>query len=79
MCKQHHFPLSMFRLLFPGYSEKEQKCLADELLAQSGVNYTMRAQEMSVEQFGAVCNNYHKHFMNRLPSAGRTSNIEQQV
>ncbi len=46
------------RQLFPGKSPKEQKILATDLLEQSGVIWSKRAHELTVEQFGAVTKNY---------------------
>ena len=49
------------RLLFPECSEEDQKKLVQELLEESGVAGNMRAQELSVQQFGTVALNYSKY------------------
>ncbi len=59
--------ISASRLLFPDREKEEQKGLAGQLLEQSGVSYTLRAQDLTVEQFGAVTNNYQKNFVNSPP------------
>ena len=51
------------RLLFPNRDKEEQKAMADRLLQQSGVSSTLRAQDLTVEQFGAVSNNYIRTFV----------------
>ena len=60
-----------YRLLFPDHSKEEQDSLANDLLEQSGVDYWKRAQDLTVEEFGAVCNTYQQHFMQRVPMEGR--------
>lgn len=52
-------PTSICRLLFPDHSEAVQHSLANQLLEQSGVSYWKRAQDLTVEEFGAVAHNYH--------------------
>jgi ribosomal protein S13 len=51
------------RLLFPEQREAEQHSLATQLLEKSGVDYWKRAQELTVEEFGAVARNYHRYLM----------------
>lgn len=65
------------RLLFPDRDKEEQKTLADQLLAESGVSHTLRAQDLTVEQFGAVSHNYWKNFVNVStppPPSSQTNN-----
>ena len=67
-------PWSFFRLLFPEHSEEQRKVLANELLEQSGIRPSMRAQELTVEDFGTVCKNYQHNFMNNsVPHTPKTN------
>ena len=63
---------SASRLLFPDCEKEEQKDLAGQLLEQSGVSYTLRAQDLTVEQFGAITNNYQRNFVSAAPAAAQT-------
>lgn len=51
----HWQPLCLFRLLFPGPHQKE---LSQELFKVSGVDETLRAQQLSMIQFGQLCYAY---------------------
>ena len=48
------------RLLFADY--KNQDDLVDKLFMQSGVTETLRAQQLTMEQFDELCQNYETMF-----------------
>lgn len=70
--------LSLCRLLFPDHSEAEQHSLATDLLERSGVSYWKRAQDLTVEEFGAVAHNYQR-FMSLEPSKQIPNTMDRKV